>query len=67
MAKREGERRGLGAAPMVQDLFERSWWTLAFRGLLGVVIGIVAIAWPACAPPGRDGAGGPTSFKDWSA
>jgi uncharacterized membrane protein HdeD (DUF308 family) len=32
---------------IVAPLLERAWWAIAFRGLLGIVIGIVALVWPA--------------------
>jgi uncharacterized membrane protein HdeD (DUF308 family) len=31
---------------MVAPLLERGWWAMALRGLLGIVIGLVAIAFP---------------------
>jgi uncharacterized membrane protein HdeD (DUF308 family) len=34
------------AEMVVRDLFERAWWAVALRGLIGVVIGIVAVTWP---------------------
>ena len=38
--------RGGAVEHVVQDLFERGWWALALRGLLGVVVGIIALSWP---------------------
>jgi uncharacterized membrane protein HdeD (DUF308 family) len=47
MARDEDIRGRTGIAEMVvRDLFERSWWAVALRGLIGVVIGIVAVTWP---------------------
>jgi uncharacterized membrane protein HdeD (DUF308 family) len=31
---------------VVTPLLERAWWAVALRGLLGIVIGVVAIVWP---------------------
>lgn len=39
-------RRSGITASVVEDLLERAWWAVALRGLLGVVIGLVAITWP---------------------
>jgi uncharacterized membrane protein HdeD (DUF308 family) len=47
MADEKGMSGRVGVADLVvRDLFERAWWAVAFRGLLGVVIGIVAVTWP---------------------
>ena len=31
---------------MVEDRLRRAWWATAFRGLVAIVIGIVAMTWP---------------------
>jgi len=31
---------------VVQNLFHRAWWAIVLRGLLGVVVGILALSWP---------------------
>jgi uncharacterized membrane protein HdeD (DUF308 family) len=40
----------MGSGGMVEQivapLLERAWWTIALRGLLGIVAGILAIMWP---------------------
>jgi len=43
---REAGRHGL-VERLVAPMLERAWWSIALRGLLGIVIGLVAIAWPA--------------------
>jgi uncharacterized membrane protein HdeD (DUF308 family) len=34
------------AGQVVTPLLERAWWAIALRGLLGIIIGLVAIVWP---------------------
>jgi uncharacterized membrane protein HdeD (DUF308 family) len=31
---------------IVAPLLERAWWSVALRGVLGIVLGVVAIMWP---------------------
>src|SRR5215471_2791020 len=30
----------------VHDMFGRAWWAIAFRGLLGIVLGLLILSWP---------------------
>ncbi len=34
------------ASELVVDIFRKAWWALAFRGLVAIALGIVALGWP---------------------
>jgi len=44
-ADRPDERGLVGA--MVEHRLRRAWWATAFRGMLAILLGIVAMTWPA--------------------
>jgi uncharacterized membrane protein HdeD (DUF308 family) len=51
MARREGGRATVGdggglVEGIVGTRLRRAWWAIAMRGLVGIVLGLVALAWP---------------------